>query len=317
MTLTGAVFTFPGGLAAGFAALIMTGLSWSLVGIVMGGAPRRNVDTGLVQFAGAIVTLTISIITVFSLKNAPEWGNTLPVLCYFFTGVINYTMLQLMSLAMQKGPNGVIWGMIQSGTVCPFLMGVIFFDVSPTVWRLTGLVMLIAALFAFGSTKPESGGGAKKQWLPLTLLAFCMCGFQQCLTSMPSYFEDFRTMSPVVRTLLVAIGTVTVSLTVLLVNCYRFRTNIFREQVKKTDFWRYVIMLQFFGLIAAYFLTYNGMDTLAEAGMGAVSYPLMVASCIVGFSFYSIVWLREKNCWQQYLAFAMCLSGIICLCIVS
>ena len=70
------------------------------------------------------------------------------------------------------------------------------------------------------------------------------------------------------------------------------------------------------GLIAGYFLQYNGMDTLASAGMGGIAYPLMVGSCIVGFSLYSVVVMREKNQWQQYLAFALCLGGMICLCAV-
>ena len=45
--------------------------------------------------------------------------------------------------------------------------------------------------------------------------------------------------------------------------------------------------------------------------MGAISYPLMVSSCILAFSVYSLVKLRERNSLAQYAAFVGCLAGIV------
>lgn len=62
-------------------------------------------------------------------------------------------------------------------------------------------------------------------------------------------------------------------------------------------------------------LQYPGMDTLARCGVGSLSYPLLVGSCLVGFSLYSIFILREKNSYIQYTALGCCLAGIILICL--
>lgn len=71
-------------------------------------------------------------------------------------------MLQIMSYAMQRGPNGIIWTIIQSALIFPFLGGVVFFHVRLNAFRISGILLLLAALVLFGFGKdnsPRSGGG--------------------------------------------------------------------------------------------------------------------------------------------------------------
>ena len=46
-------------LAFGITALVLVGGSWCLVGLVMSDAPKRGVDTSLVQFFGSFTSVII------------------------------------------------------------------------------------------------------------------------------------------------------------------------------------------------------------------------------------------------------------------
>ena len=72
--------------------------------------------------------------------------------------------------------------------------------------------------------------------------------------------------------------------------------------------------MQFFSLIFAYTLLYPGLDAMGKAGAGAVSYPLMVGSCIVSFSLYSALRLKERISPAQLAALVLCLGGLAGLC---
>ncbi len=71
--------------------------------------------------------------------------------------------------------------------------------------------------------------------------------------------------------------------------------------------------LAIFGLLATYFFFYNGMKALANAGAGSIAYPLLTGASIIGFSFYSMFFLKEKSTVPQYLALTACVAGIVCV----
>ena len=78
--------------------------------------------------------------------------------------------------------------------------------------------------------------------------------------------------------------------------------------------WIYCFVLEGFSILSSIFLLYPGMNLLANAGVGAIAFPLMVASCIIGFEFYAVVILKERRNLPQILALIMMLLGIIALC---
>ena len=137
----------------GLIALSITGLSWSLFGIVMGSAPKRGVDASFVQFFSGVVSILANGLLLWLIR--PEWNSSMYIalLCYGVSGMLNFLLLQLMSIAMQSGPNGIIYGIVQSGVVFPFMMGILFFNVPRPPARISGMVLLIIALFLFGIAK--------------------------------------------------------------------------------------------------------------------------------------------------------------------
>ena len=162
--------------ALGFAvpALILVGLSWTLTGVVMSDAPRKELDPALILLLSGLVGLCINV-TILSMQ-----VNRLPALrvwllaggCYFISSGLNFLMLQVMSYAMQRGPNGVIWSLIQSALVFPFLTGVLFYGSAFTIIRCAGLVLVLLALALLGAAKENQ---VKSQgWKKPTFLAFLM-----------------------------------------------------------------------------------------------------------------------------------------------
>ena len=304
----------------GITAMVIVGASWCLVGLVMGDAPKKNVDTSLVQFFGAAFSCLVSL--VLWVAAIPTINCSLSVLLsvcgiYAVGTFLNFYMLQLMSAAMQLGPNGVIWSIIQSAFIFPFIGGIVFFDVKFTLLRGVGIFLLLAALFCFGRVKDNSVKGADGKWKRLAFICFGIVAIQQNLTTAPSYFEEAREIPSIVRTLASSFG---ILFAAVICNSVKIvRHPEFKDVLKKGVFnwhlWKYVCALQFFSLLFAYTLQFPGMDIMAKAGLGGMCYPTMVGSCIVSFTLTSVFILKEKVRKIQMAALALCILGLILICL--
>ena len=305
------------------AGLIIVGMSWCLVGVILGRAPKDGFDTGIVLFTGAIVSVLCS--TVIALctgvaSNAPLRVTLITLAVYLVQGVLNFFGMQSMAQGMRRGPNGVVWGITQSALVFPFTVGIVVFGTEPTFWRLSGIACLLIGLVFYAMTqggRPESAKDLKGSWRFFAFLAFSFIAVQQTLVTTPSYFPEARQVSSILRTLAGGVGGL-VGYSIL------FGMRVHREgkaaltafeNYRHPRFWAYIFCLQFFSLLFAYTLLYPGMDKMAERGAGAVSYPLMVASCIIAFTIYSFTVLKEKPTVKQILALVFCLIGLGCMCV--
>ncbi len=301
----------------GISALVVVGSSWSLTGLVMGDAPKKGVNPGLVQLLSALVATIVSVAVVFGADLVPRCSaKVLFLTCgtYAMAGAINYVMLQIMSYAMQRGPNGIIWTIIQSALIFPFLGGVVFFHVRLNAFRISGILLLLAALVLFGFGKdnsPRSGGG---NWKIAAFICLALCAVQQNLTTAPSYFAEARAVNSVVRSLSNAAGILFAAVLELGIRMNgNLRTQIWRN-LKSAALWKYVCALQFFGLVFAYTLFYPGMNAMADAGLGGMCFPVLVGSCIVAFMLASVCFLKERLCPLHLAALAICISGLVFIC---
>ena len=301
--------------AFGIIAMVIVGASWCLVGFVMGDAPKRGIEPGLVQFMGFLFSCMFSTAVMIATDTVPKcpWQITL-FTCGSIAlgGFLNFFQLQLMSYAMQRGPNGVIWSVIQSALVFPFIAGIIFFDVVLNFARGAGIIFLLAALVLFAFTKDNGGTGGN--WRLPAFAALLITAIQQNLTGLPAYFPEARAVSSIVRALSAASGGLMAAVVFYLVKMNREQWNTLRSNVKNPVLWIYVVSLQLFNLIFAYTLFYPGMNAMADAGLGGMSYPMMVGSCIVSFSLTAVWLLKEKFSWFQLGALLVCITGLILIC---
>ncbi len=299
----------------GIIAMVIVGSSWCLVGLVMGDAPKRGIEPSLVQLFGTLFSSAFSLFLMVATWTLPacSWGTAL-FFCsiYMLAGGLNFLMLQLMSKAMQRGPNGIIWSIIQSALIFPFICGIIFFNVKLTLPRAVGIVSLLAALVLFGMSKDNRSKGGK--WRYLAFLCLGIAAVRQNLMTVPSYYEDAKGIPSITRAFSAAFGCFFAAVIYNLVLMTPERMAKIRQNIKNPTLWKYICALQFFHLIFSYTLLYPGMNAMADAGMGGMCYPMMVGSCIISFTLSSIWLLKEKIRPLQITALAICILGLICIC---
>lgn len=306
----------------GVIAMLIVGGSFCLVGLVMGDAPKRGIEPSLVQLFGACFSILAGLVIMLIMNAVPvcSWKIWLPVcLTYATAGALNFVMLQVMSYAMQRGPNGIIWSIIQSALIFPFLGGVLFFGVLLTPFRAGGILTLLAALVLFGMAKDQKAGTKvnekKRGWRGAAFLCLAICAVQQNLMTAPSYFEDARAVTSIARSLATASGTFLGALVYNLLKMNAERLAQLRSNLGRWTLWRYIIALQFFGLVFSYTLLYPGMNVMADAGLGGICYPMMVGSCIVTFSLASVCLLKEPMTLLQAVALTVCITGLVLICL--
>ena len=296
----------------GIGAMVLVGVSWTVFGYVMGKAPRQDIKIPYLMicssFLAFMVSVLIGLFIGFPKLSLFGYGISFGILV--LSGIINYYQLDFMSLAMQKGPNGIIWSIIQSGFVFPFFMGVVFFDVPVNLLRFIGLVSLLAALVLFGIGKNNNAGGS---WKLLAFGAFLATGLSQMLSNLPSYFQEAQSVHSVWRTAAVSVGMGLGGVIREIPRGKSFFSDL-SSQCRRIRVWNQCFLLEMPELAASFLLLYPGMDILAKAGIGSVAYPTMVGSCIIAFELFAVLILHEKRNIVQWIALALCLGGVIGIC---
>ena len=315
------------GMAFGVPALMAVGASWCLTGAILGRAPKDGLDTGMVQLGASAVSITVGLIlsaTLLRPNPVPARVVAATLGTYALAGSLNFAALQAMAIGMQRGPNGRVWGIMQSAQLFSFLGGVVFFGDPLTTTRVVGMALLVAAIVFFaiakgdgvpsGAGKPASGLG----WRFWAFLSLAICAVQQNLAAAPSHFESARAVSPVLRSVASAGGTVLAALVAFAWNARRGDAADIRTRaasLARGRLWLYAAGMQFFGLIFAYTLQFPGMDALGRVGAGALCWPILVGSCVVSFTAYSAVVLGEKTTRLQVVAVVSCLAGLFLICL--
>ena len=302
----------------GIIAMVIHGSSWCLVGLVMGESPKKGVSPALVQLGGSIFSTAAGLVILSftgKFSHAP-WGVTAAVMAdYFLIGVMNFILMELMSYAMQRGPNGVIWSVIQSAMIFPFVCGVLFFGVKMNFLRILGVVLLLGALACFGLSKDNASRPSRPgSWRIPAFAGLLLAGVQQSLATLPSYYPVAREVSSITRTLSAGSGIMAAAVIYTL----RHMTPEMRDQIRNSfrnkTLLKYIMILQGFGLFFAYALFYPGLDTMAANGLGGMCYPILVGSCILSFTAASLLMLKEKMRPIQLGALVCCISGLVLIC---
>lgn len=297
----------------GIIAMIMVGAGWTIFGYLMGKAPKMKLDvTGFLFICTAVeflISIGIAIISGIPQASFISWavGFGTLLLC----GIANYFQLEIMSRAMQKGPNGVIWTISQSGCIFPFAMGIICFGV-PLQWlRGAGFILIIISLVIFGIGGQSNQASGK--WKLLALLAFLATGISQSLSNLPSYFAVAEPITEKWRTAAFALGLL---LGCVMVKC-RELPSLFREikrQLADRNVWWMGALGSLSNMLFSIFFLYPGMNALEKSDSGAIAYPIMVCSCLIIFELYSIIFLREKRSLGQIAALLLCIAGAVMIC---
>lgn len=309
-------------MALGILFAILTGLSWVVSGAVVGLAEKRGCGTSRQQLVGGALkaTITLAVLTAgvalrpgaaaFSLRSDMRsflWM----VLC----GFMNYWGAVCMGRAMLRGPNGIVWTIVQSGFVFPFALGVALGNTPLTVANAAGALCVLAGVACCGRAKGsrrETRDGAT--WLVPALAGFALCGATQCAQCLAAMGPHETRPSALLRILFELTGAFCA---IIPHRLWLWRRNRAVAAPVDPDLGaKYRFLLKISSIHAVIFFTagfwwlYNALDRLEAAGLIAVANPLMLASCLVGFTIYGAVALRERPSRAQLLGTFFALAGI-------
>jgi len=176
----------------GFLLIFFAGLCWVGVGISVSFCSARSWNYNLVQglsYLGATL-ICAALVTGKGLLSGswdvPGWG----ILMSFAAGIANFYTFVLTAEAMKRGPNGLVWGIMQSGMIGSFLMGLIFFGEKAAPLRFLGLALILSGVLIMGLNKGEKSSPGSKSWIYYSLGAFLLVIATQCFNTLPSYFPE-------------------------------------------------------------------------------------------------------------------------------
>jgi len=293
---------------SGIVLMILSGAFWAASGVIVAAGTTKKVSMAEAMCCSALFSVMIAIPVLFCRPDpAVEMSVRLQALASVAgAGFVNFFHMVVMRCAMRNGPNGIAWAIIQSGMVIPFLAGTLFFGEKASVSRLTGLVLLLAALALFAWARDNSfSQGSRKIWMLASLSGFFLAGTNQTLVNLPSYFQAADAIGSVSRTLALQTG----------IFCAWLFSLPFRYKQAVRGFSRATVLTAA-GLAAVtigngFFVQYYGMNILAQSGFGSVSIPIVSASCLIFFTLFSLLKLREKLSWPSRLALVFCILGVI------
>ena len=311
--------------------LVVAGFSWVSVGAAVGHVERQGYSLVRYQFLVCAVCVTLGLVgwvtaptAFFPHDGCPAMTWILVVAGMLLCGAFNYLMALLMGCAMKRGPNAIVWAIIQSGLIYPFLMGWLIFSVPMGPRRFFGITLIIASVFFYalrsGAAEGNASSGARaplREWLPASLLGMLCCGVNQCAANLPSYLEKGRDFSGTFRTFAMYFGLLMAAF--VHVGILRLRGHR-AEPIRPGELRSLAVWAGSVGLVSFFvgkYLTFPGLDRLERLGAGSMGYPVMVAACIVGFFLYGFFVLRERISARQAIGAVLGIAGILFGCLDS
>ena len=309
--------------------LVAMGLSWVPIGAVVGHIERRGYSLTLYQIFSCAACVIVGLIgwatsskSLLPDATCPFATRVLVVAGLFVCGLFNYLMMLFMGRAMKRGPNAIVWAIIQSGLIYPFLMGWLVFGEPAGPRRLCGIAMIVASVFLYasrgGTSKAAKGVTSPplREWLPAALLGMLCCGINQCGANLPSYLDGGTGFSPSFRTLAIYSSLLLSALAHIAFRRLRGRTSARPLPGEIRALAAYAAVLGAISFLTSRYLAFPGLDRLEHLGAGSMGYPVMVASCIIGFFPYGLLVLRERIDLRQAIGAILGITGILLGCIL-
>lgn len=317
-------------MALGIFYAILSGLSWIAVGAVVGLAEKRGCGSTRQQLVSNTLSGTISLLVLgagmllrpdadaFSLRC--DWPSALWML---LCGYLNFWMVVYMGKAMLRGPNGIVWTIVQSGFIFSFTLGVVMGNTRLTALNVAGAVCVFAGVVFCGQAKSAGQTAARSAsggWLGPALAGFVLCGINQCAACMATMGPVETRPTPLLRILLIVAGSLMGVLPhMFMPDIMQGKGRILpKSPAEKADLRaKYLYLLKICGIgsaiffLSSFFFQFNAYDLLEAAGRISIVNSTMLAACLVGFGVYGAVFLHERLSPAQIFGTLFALAGIV------
>ena len=140
------------------------------------------------------------------------------------------------------------------------------------------------------------------------------CGINQCCSNLPSYLEGGTAFSGAFRTSVSHLALLLSGVAHLAIRRVRGCKSLLPPPGQIRTLAIYAIVMGIIAFLTGKYLAYPGLDRLQRLGVGSMGYPVMVASCIIGFFPYGLLVLRERIDLRQTIGAILGLAGILLGC---
>lgn len=299
------------GMTLGFLALFGAGLGWMVTGALLSHLASKRLQAVTALAPQMLVALCLAWVLL------PDYGalsgtrGSIPwrlAGLMVVAGLFNAGGVLAMQRAMQRGHNGVVWAVGQSGLVWPFLAGVMCFGEPLSGIRLLGVAGIVASLAAFGLVREGSTGRApgpsarvSDHWFLLALTAMLLLGLAQTIISLPSHIPEIADTARL-RVPMFYLGH---SIVYVGLWCRR----------PEAPTRRLLAFSAICGVTAmtSTLLLFQGLDRLAVARMASLGFPVGIGASILFFAAYSRLILREPFTFRHAVGMAAGLFGLIAM----
>jgi len=277
-----------GNFVEGLCLLALTGFLWALVGAVFSHASRQNVEFVAFMFVSSLFNAIGAWIFLFKPNHLAENGgggclNMVVVMA--IAGLFGSLGFQLMGNAMRKGNRGVIWAVSQSAMILPLFTAVFFFNEKLGVFNWLGIVLILAGLAMLGikkdkTEKPDNSAGG---WLWMSYAVFLLVGISLSFTTLPSHWKSFHDDAGL-RLPVIFTASMLYFLTQTIAKGKKF---LARRTLVLGLIYSVVV---FMGQLCLY----RSLDGFAQFGRVGMVYPVAIGICVVLFTVYSVVFLKDE-----------------------
>jgi drug/metabolite transporter (DMT)-like permease len=288
----------------GLLLLFVTGVFWCICGVLYSTVSRKKLDFAVVMSVTTALNSLLCWLFFVDYEKLAEQGAPITLQLtgiMFLVGILSSLAFIIVLHAMKDGHHGIIWTISQSAMVIPFLVGILLFNEPLLFWNGGGMLLVFFSFLIFGLKKNAAtieNPASSSKWFWLSLSSFFVLGAAQAFSTVPSYWPgwgDAANLRPPLMSAGFALGYSAVM--------------FFRKKWPNQETLKYSLLIVVFTL-PSYFTAYWSMDALAAFNKVSLVYPVSVGISIVGFSFYSLGFLREKSNWSSRFGMIFALAGL-------
>ena len=289
-------------LFSGISLTLLTGLLWSAIGMVYSRAAEKKVGFYTFLFFSSLFFATTSW-SVMAPAVVP-WNEILRIAAVMIpAGMAGQLGFLALREAMRRGSHGIGWCIAQAAMVCPFAVGILFWEEPSSAFRLSGMALLLGSLVPLACSRNNGTEvpGTHRAFLVCAFLAFLLLGLQQTLTLVPNRLSGISGA---------ALGWRVPLLSLCGINWIGMA--LYRHEWA----WREILPLAFlYGVLVAagQWTLFLAVDCLSGAEAAGIAYPLAVGSSIVLFFLYTRVVRRERSGRLGMVGILLAVTGIFLL----
>lgn len=289
--------------------LLLLGITWTFISVILISARRTGISSPMFYFIGnavsALCCLACFLVPGMDMDDFTAPGKRMFLLCYLASSLLNGMGQAVTMYNLKSGGRVLAISIPQMSFLMPFLWGIILYK-EPAGWsRITGVLIIAAAVFVCAVSKgePEEKGSWNIKRFYLALLSALLLGSSQISVVAAGYRYAGMELSHMTRTFFYMLAALV------------FFGAISSFEIKKNGLpqlksikWGII-----WGVVATFsnLLLFYCLDVFTQKNQSGIVYAVGATLLLIGSSIYTRVFLKEKMAPVQYAGVAGMIIGLL------